>query len=62
MVPIVFVHEHEHVHENDKALKADRLKAVVLTLNWDNKQGVGGLLLPVRDRGSVLGLPFTHIF
>jgi len=35
MVPIVFVHEHEH--ENDKALKADRLKAVVLTLNWDNK-------------------------
>jgi len=37
MVPIVFVHEHEHVHENDKALKADRLKAVVLTLNWDNK-------------------------
>jgi len=32
-VPIVFVHE----HENDKALKADRLKAVVLTSNWDNK-------------------------
>jgi len=25
------------VHENDKVLKADRLKAVVLTLNRDNK-------------------------
>jgi len=34
MALIVFVHEHEH--ENDKALKGNRLKAVVLTLNWDN--------------------------
>jgi len=35
MVPIVFVHKHEN--ENDKALKADHLKAVILTLSWDNK-------------------------
>jgi len=31
IVSIVFVHEH------DKALKADRLKAVVLALDWDDK-------------------------